>query len=203
LGIYPSDVSQQKPTRNKDKKLARRSLFKDLAIFASARFKKSHQGLLPLLLESASLQESRLISTARPFYQRVQEALHSGQAGSVADALAGFLGLGAGLTPCGDDLAIGFLLAANRWGGRLSLDLDLQALNAAVIACAQRQTTTLSTSLIRCASLGQADERLILALDGLATGAPELEACAAALASWGNTSGFDAFVGMALASRDS
>ena len=172
---------------------------KNLATFASLRFKKSLQGLLPLLLDEISAQDSLLVVSARPLYRRLQGALESGQAAAAAEALAGFLGLGAGLTPSGDDLAAGFLLAANRWGGRLSPGLDLEALNAAVIASAQRQTTTLSASLIRCACRGQADERLVLALDGLASRAPDLEACAAALASWGNTSGFDALVGMALA----
>jgi hypothetical protein len=42
------------------------------------------------------------------------------------------------------------------------------------------------------------DERLILALDGIITGNIEPEFCVNLLAGWGNTSGFDSLIGMAL-----
>jgi hypothetical protein len=54
----------------------------------------------------------------------------------------------------------------------------------------------LSANLIECAAQGQANERLILSLDGMITGVPDAERCAGLLAGWGNTSGLDALVGM-------
>ena len=129
---------------------------------------------------------------------RLQQARQEDQFSTVADILKTFIGLGAGLTPAGDDLVIGFLLAANRWGDRLFPGLDVATLNKETQTDASRHTSTLSANLVECASLGQADERLILALDGIVTGQPDAGACVAALAAWGHTSGFDALAGMAL-----
>jgi len=120
-------------------------------------------------------------------------------ASQIAAAVQPLLGMGAGLTPSGDDLAIGFLLALNRWGHVLAPELNLNLLNQGIISRAYESTTLLSANLIECASQGQADERLILGLDGMLSGEFDPGACAASLASWGNTSGIDALVGMALA----
>jgi len=128
----------------------------------------------------------------------LQAACRTGRASAMAEALRAFLGLGAGLTPSGDDLVIGFLLAANRWGERLFPAIATAALNEAIPARAARSTSALSANLIECAARGQADERLVLALDGIVTGIPDAAACLASLAGWGNSSGLDAWVGMAL-----
>jgi hypothetical protein len=117
----------------------------------------------------------------------------------LGDAIGGLLGWGEGLTPCGDDLALGFLLALQRWGGHLAMDEDTSAVSRVLVAQAYRRTTTLSANLIECAADGQADERLLLALDGLVTGAPDAATCARCLADWGSSSGASALAGMALA----
>lgn len=129
---------------------------------------------------------------------RLQAAFRAGQAAAIAEALGAFLGKGMGLTPSGDDLVIGFLLAANRWGERLFPAIAIAALNQDIPAQAVRATSALSISMIECAALGQADERLILALDGAVTGSPDAVACLASLAGWGSSSGLDAWAGMAL-----
>ena len=112
-----------------------------------------------------------------------------------------YLGLGEGLTPAGDDITIGFLLAANRWGDILLPNQDVPAINRAILDSASHKTSTLSANLILCATQGQADERLILALDGMMTGRPDPETCAAYLLSWGSSSGAYAWKGMCLAMR--
>lgn len=109
------------------------------------------------------------------------------------------LGLGEGLTPAGDDLALGYLLAINRWGDLLSPDLNVPEINQTIRQAAYRKTNTLSANLIECATLGQADERLISALDGILTGEPDPDTCITHLLSWGHTSGANALVGMAMA----
>ncbi len=76
--------------------------------------------------------------------------------------------------------------------------MEVEELTRHLLPLAYQKTTTLSANLIECASLGQADERLLLALDGIMTANPDPPTCAAALAAWGNTSGHDALVGMAL-----
>jgi len=114
-------------------------------------------------------------------------------------ALHPLLGQGSGLTPSGDDIILGFLLALSRWGHILSPNLDLQALQQPLISQAYRRTTLLSANLIECAASGQADERLVLALDGIFTGQLDGVDCAALLLGWGNSSGCDALVGMGIA----
>jgi len=129
----------------------------------------------------------------------VRQACVSQEVAMIAASIMPLLGMGAGLTPSGDDLALGFLLALNRWGYVLAAGLDLKLLNREIVRGAYKSTTLLSANLIDCASQGQADERLILGLDGLLSWEYDPGACAASLASWGNTSGVDALVGMALA----
>ena len=112
-------------------------------------------------------------------------------------ALEKCLGLGEGLTPAGDDLVLGYLLAINRWGDLLCPDQDGPEINQTIRQAAHRKTNTLSANLIECASLGQADERLIQALDGIMTGEPDPDTCVTLLLSWGHTSGTYVLAGMA------
>ncbi len=88
----------------------------------------------------------------------------------LASHLLPFLGLGAGLTPSGDDLILGLILALARCGPSLGAPVDPAALAAEINPIAARRTTALSASLLAAAANGQADERLILALDSLAYG---------------------------------
>jgi hypothetical protein len=106
--------------------------------------------------------------------------------------------LGSGLTPSGDDLVAGCILALARWGSWLFPGLPVAAHAPQLLPLAYQTTTTLSANLIECACQGQADERLLLALDGILCAASPPSACAAALSAWGNTSGRDALTGMAL-----
>ena len=157
--------------------------------------------LLAMLLDlpnQLSNGENLKIDTTHAL-KRLQQAIGSCQASQVIMALEPFLGFGVGLTPSGDDLVIGLVLALNRWGALLKPGLEIEALNRSVVHKAYLHTTTLSANLIECATLGQADERLISALDGLLSGQPEIDICANNLLAWGNSSGCDALVGMALA----
>lgn len=133
-----------------------------------------------------------------PILIRLRDALQRRHLSLVIEGLEALLGSGSGLTPGGDDLAIGLLLALSRWGHGLETDLDVTALAAALLPMAYQKTTLLSANLIECASLGQADERLLLALDGLVSETHGAMACAAALAAWGSSSGVDALTGMAM-----
>jgi hypothetical protein len=118
-------------------------------------------------------------------------------------AIETFLGRGQGLTPAGDDLVLGLALAANRWPALSRTAQEGEMLSASLEAwlpaLARQKTTLLSANLISCACAGQADERLIWALDGLLTGEPGLEECAKHLLAWGSSSGSEALAGMALA----
>jgi len=129
----------------------------------------------------------------------LQLALQTKQSVAILKSLQPILGRGNGLTPAGDDLVIGLLLTFNRWRSWLYKDFPVEQINRLITQAARVYTTALSASLIECATQGQADERLINALDSLVTGAPDLEACISRLLSWGSSSGEYVLRGMTLA----
>jgi hypothetical protein len=143
----------------------------------------------------SNVDESNTLTRFRSLSLATQNNQHD----LVQAALEGFIGEGSGLTPSGDDLICGYLLAMNRWNPRNWTTDTLQQLNSSIISFAAVKTTTLSSNLIDIAAEGEADERLILALDSIFTGNPSTEKTAEMLISYGSSSGLDAFCGMALA----
>jgi hypothetical protein len=154
--------------------------------------------LLPLIVDGG-LPADPPEQDFYPRLRRLQAACRDRQTPAIAAALCEFLGLGPGLTPSGDDLVMGFLLAINRWGQPRSTGIDIHWLNLEIPARANSLTSALSASLIACAARGQADERLIAGLDGIVTGNRDAGECVTGLSGWGSSSGFDALVGMAIA----
>ena len=71
-------------------------------------------------------------------------------------------------------------------------------LRARLIELARQKTTWLAAALIECAAEGQADERLITALDGIITGDLPPEECTRRLLAYGSSSGGDAWLGIGL-----
>jgi hypothetical protein len=110
-------------------------------------------------------------------------------------AITSLLGAGSGLTPSGDDFIIGLLLSLNRWADTLVPGQDLQELNEQVVEAAYQKTSLLSANLIECATRGQADERLINALDWLMSNTKQPSSCLDDLLNWGSSSGGDVFLG--------
>jgi len=113
--------------------------------------------------------------------------------------ISSMLGLGSGLTPSWDDFTLGMLLCLNRWEHILQPRFDLESLNSTLVQNAYPRTTTISANLIECATLGQADERLINALDYIVIGTGDQAQILNGLLSWGNSSGIDALLGMLFA----
>ncbi|MGE5221638.1 MAG: DUF2877 domain-containing protein [Omnitrophica WOR_2 bacterium] len=109
------------------------------------------------------------------------------------------LGMGDGLTPSGDDLIAGLLLALNRWSIDGSESEKLIFLNQGLILNAYRTTTTLSANLIECAASGAADEKIINGLDGIMAGKTAPADIASSFLNWGQHSGTDILSGIALA----
>lgn len=155
--------------------------------------------LLPFLLMN-ELPEGMPANTYGSLISRMKE-IWKEDAGDnlriarLAQTLGEFLGLGPGLTPSGDDFVMGFLLALNRWGQVLFPGVQPAPLNQTLSDLAAIKTTALSASLIACSAQGQADERLVLAFDGIMLGEPAPEICADLLSSWGSSSGLDALAG--------
>jgi hypothetical protein len=132
------------------------------------------------------------------------------------------LGRGTGLTPSGDDVITGFLLALNRfaYAGPAALSATDQSLpmddgisifqdpaqiaffttmKQRLVELARQKTTWLGAALIECAASGQADERLTTALDAILTGSMPPAECARRLLAYGSSSGTDAWLGVVLA----
>jgi hypothetical protein len=177
-----------------------------LAGMVSAEKKNAGLGaLLPALLDPGEENTGRPMDAALqrhwPEVLHLRRALQERDAAAALDALSAFLGCGHGLTPSGDDFAMGLLLMINRWGTLTWDDSWRSTLDEKVVLAARQKTTALSASLIACAarpSAPQADERLVDAADYLCTGCGDAVALAAALSGWGSSSGIDALVGMTL-----
>ena len=129
----------------------------------------------------------------------LHERMQSTTQPPTSNSVINLLGAGEGLTPSGDDFVVGLLLSLKRWGNVLLPGQDLQTLTKTVVDEAYKKTTLLSASLIECAALGQADERLIAALDWLMGDVSQVFNCLDELLGWGNSSGSDVFVGFAVA----
>ena len=134
-----------------------------------------------------------------PYLQQLQNQIRTRAVVPLARQLAAILGSGPGLTPSTDDFTIGLLLSLNRWQNLLWTTDDLRDLNLMVVEAAYEKTTTLSANLIECATFHLADERLINALDWIVTGIAREPKIVTHLLGWGNSSGVDAFTGMAVA----
>ena len=116
--------------------------------------------------------------------------------GELPARLAGLLGLGAGLTPSGDDFLCGWLLARHSLRGVLPASGEGEIPLTGLVELARARTTALSASLMACAAEGQADERLIQALAWLLSGAGAADKISEALHTYGSASGSDALSGM-------
>lgn len=168
--------------------------------------KRKEPGLYSLLNVLLGLELGGLQPLPRIFERlncmRLLQLLTTPDMGGILSDLVQYMGVGGGLTLAGDDLILGLLLAYQRWGAVLNPVFDLaklgEGLNQAE-TCSTHKTTLLSANRIACASQGQADERLIHALDGIMTGNVTPHQCARDLSGWGNSSGCDALLGMTLA----
>lgn len=200
VAVHPGTVWHQPPPSYPARPVAEQ--LDNLRFFATqVALAKNGQGfsaLLPPLLElptPTAPGDGSLLTTLLG----LRQALRSADVLASAEMLGKMLGLGSGLTPSGDDVVMGLLLAFNRWQAVLWPGGDLERLNALVVEAAYRATTTLSANLIECATQGESDERLVMTLDSIVTGQSAASECVPLLLGWGNSSGADALVGMALA----
>lgn len=174
-----------------------REALKHLASSVLAR--KAPDGFGPLLPHLLDLPEKQALSASEAALLarliQLRDSLSDAAFDQATVLIENLLGLGRGLTPSGDDVTIGFLLAVNRW----RRNQNWRDLNQRVIDLAYQRTTTISANLIECATQDEADERLINVVDGLVTGAPSLEECVDYVLDWGSSSGSDALIGVTLA----
>lgn len=159
-------------------------------------------GILADLLTDISEENGNYSESFRKYlwdYFNCKYLLDFEQPFTFIDLLTQLIGLGEGLTPNGDDLIIGFLLAANRWDSCDYQSNKLGKFNNTITKAAYERTTLISANLIELASSGRGDERLTNSIDWIMSGEPEDIQSALPILSWGNTSGIFALAGMAAA----
>jgi uncharacterized protein DUF2877 len=120
--------------------------------------------------------------------------------GDLAGATARLLGLGAGLTPEGDDVLAGLLVALRSRPGTEGM---AERLGDAVTTLARGHTTNISIALLRHAVAGHATPWLLDVIDALSTGRrhDELPAAVVRLLAVGHTSGAALAHGVLAAAR--
>jgi len=149
------------------------------------------------LMSPACLPFSTLARVARPRIARLREWVETRLRRPMREpAPLDLVGLGSGLTPSGDDLLCGALVALHAIG-RVDAARDLYA---AISEAARLATSSLSAAFLRAAAEGQSSEPLheaIIALLENQSVARPVEA----VAHIGHTSGWDALAGAALVLR--
>ena len=154
-------------------------------------------GIARIVLGSAGLPASVLARVAGPRIALLREWAIARLAQPMNEpAPLGLLGLGPGLTPSGDDLLCGALVALHAIG-KVDAARDL---HGAIAGAADLATSPLSAAFLRAAAVGQSSESLheiiILLLENQSVSRP-LEA----VARIGHTSGWDALAGAVLILR--
>jgi hypothetical protein len=153
-------------------------------------------GLARVVLLPQPEQSSPLARLARPRIERLRSWLDDRQP-SLADKTppTDLLGLGPGLTPCGDDLLCGALVALRAVGWNDAADRLASAIDRAAPAA----TSPLSRSFLRAAAEGLAAEALHALILGVLSERPgPLVGDVEALNRIGHTSGWDALAGTML-----
>lgn len=121
-------------------------------------------------------------------------ACGAGDLACAVDAAERVVGLGPGLTPSGDDMLSGLLVALRVVGGALAGGAEAVWLagwlGAAVTSYADARTTTLAATLLHCAAQGRPSAEMAAVLRALA-GREPLKPAATRLLATGHTSGAD------------
>lgn len=136
-----------------------------------------------------------LARAARPSLLQLAEGLRRRSAHLVGGAARRLAGLGPGLTPSGDDVLVGCLVALTLWPQRPDL-------RPRIAHEALPRTTRISAAYLAAAARGQAGQGWHLLRDALA--GPDADAvrrAAAAIMATGETSGCDMVAGFLLAAR--
>jgi hypothetical protein len=135
-----------------------------------------------------------LVSAADAFAV-VAGTFASGSEAAIVQAGRGLVGLGAGLTPAGDDVLVGLTAALTALG-----DERARGFADAWARYAVGRTTMVAESFHRYAALGAYSERLHDVLRAILAGPVEaIPAAVQSAAAWGATSGTDTLAGILLA----
>ncbi len=167
--------------------------------FTVARISTATVPALPALRDSAGAVCGWPLPGAEPRFDAALDQLPAGALWALAAgrpaAVADLIGRGDGLTPVGDDVLAGWLVA------RRAAGLSGSAALARTVRAAHGRTTTFSATLLDRAADGETVPALRALLVGLASGAPaaRIRALLDDLLAIGHSSGAGLAVGVALA----
>ena len=130
--------------------------------------------------------------------ETLSKATATGDISEIYKGIRKILGAGPGLTPLGDDILIGFLMAVKRTNRHVLWFGNQDYIGNKLVAVAAMNTTTLSWSLLKCAAAGSGDERWIRVLDYLIAGKKVPNQDLSILLEWGSSSGIGVLAGMLL-----
>jgi hypothetical protein len=135
------------------------------------------------------------IVPAADAFEALGRAFASGSEATIVRAGLSLVGLGAGLTPAGDDILVGLTAGLRALG-----DERARGFADAWARHAIGRTTVVAESFHRYAALGAYSERLHDVLRAILTGPVEaIPAAVESAAAWGATSGLDTLAGILLA----
>jgi hypothetical protein len=135
-----------------------------------------------------------MFRSAHPGKATLRAWLETGARGPAPGDLDGLIGLGPGLTPAGDDLVGGALVALHA----LRRHACAARLGAWATQVARRNTNRISREHLACAAAGEGGAALHALLNAVLRGQPDLAPELAAIDAVGHTSGWDAAAGAAL-----
>lgn len=163
-------------------------------VAATAAGRLPAEGLAPLVF--AGRTGDAVTRRAAPAVAALESWLREG--GDVPRECAGLIGLGPGLTPSGDDVVGGLMVALRSLGRQDAAD----RLAAWVLPVARERTNVISDAHLAAAAGGEGSAALHGALAALAAGdGAALAKAVDALAAIGHVSGWDGLAGAALAFR--
>lgn len=149
---------------------------------------------------SPSSPATPFVAFALPSVKSLMLSLHKGDPKGAVSAARGLFGLGVGLTPSGDDLVAGTLVALilgskNGVGGPPLLSEAA----IAIASASERRTTLLSREYVNQASLGKSNEAVVRFVEDIFAGTyEELRKSLIELLAFGATSGTDIAAGVVI-----
>jgi len=168
---------------------------------AGMRFLEGHlrahapeDGLARAVFEAVASPESPLLTQGRAALTHLRDALAQGDAAGVTGAVGQIAGLGPGLTPSGDDLSAGMLLALHLWPESAG-PLGAKIVAALILGTAAPRTGRISRAYLWAARQGHAADAWHDLVRALPDTAESVTAAAGRILQTGETSGADMLAG--------
>jgi hypothetical protein len=150
--------------------------------------------LAALDIEPVEKEKVRLFQLIRDIHAALKET----NSQQFVVAAQNLIGLGAGLTPSGDDFLSGMVLGIARFSKNLPILSKYLPWFEEIIPIFEGKTTLLSSELFKVSLLGSADERIIGAFDSVMRKKLIMDQVVLPISKWGSSSGFDMMSGFYL-----